>query len=69
MSYKFVYEDRQKKNDEGINLDDWAEAYLTSHIGAGKPSTTSNIVSLQDRSIQMKLITNTQGYEWQLLIA
>ncbi len=58
-----------EKNDDGLSLDDWAEAYLTSHIGAGKPSTTSNIVSLEDRSLQMKLITNAEGYEWQLLIA
>ena len=58
-----------EKNDEGISMDDWAEAYISSHIGAGKPSTTSNIVTLENRSIQMKLITNTEGYEWQLLIA
>ena len=69
MTDSIVCECWHEKNDEGLSLDDWAEAYLTSHIGAGKPSTTSNIVSLEDRSLQMKLITNTQGYEWQLLIA
>lgn len=58
-----------EKNDEGLSMDDWAEAYLTSHIGAGKPTTSSNIILLEDKSIQMKLITNTEGYEWQLLIA
>jgi len=57
------------KNDEGLSLNDWADAYLTSHIEAGKPTTTSNIISLENRSIQMKLLTNTEGYEWQLLIA
>ena len=58
-----------EKNDDGLSMDDWAEAYLTSHIGAGKPTTSSNVISLEDKSIQMKLITNTEGYEWQLLIA
>ena len=69
MTDSIVCECWHEKNEEGLSLDDWVEAYLTSHIAAGKPSTTSNIVSLQDRSIQMKLITNTEGYEWQLLIA
>ncbi len=58
-----------EKNDEGLSMDDWAEAYLASHIGAGKPSTSSNVINLEGKSIQMKLITNTEGYEWQLLIA
>lgn len=58
-----------EKNDEGLSMDDWAEAYLTSHIGAGKPTTSSNVILLEDKSIQMKLITNTEGYEWQILIA
>lgn len=58
-----------EKNAQGLSMDDWAGAYLASHIGAGKPSTSSNIINLEQRSLQMKLITNTEGYEWQLLIA
>ena len=56
------------KSDEGLSMNDWAEAHITYHISAGKLST-SDIMTLEGRSIQIKLLTNTEGYEWRLLIA
>ena len=68
LTNKIVCDCWNVKNDEGLSMNDWAEAYITSHISAGKPTTVSNTIFLEDRSIQMKLITNAEGYEWQFLV-
>ena len=68
LTNKIVCDCWNVKNDKGLSMNDWAEAYITSHISAGKPTTISNTIFLEDRSIQMKLITNTEGYEWQFLV-
>ena len=57
------------KNEDGLSMDDWAEAYLSSHIAAARISSASNTIHLEDGAVQMRLITNTLGYEWQILVA
>ncbi len=57
------------KNSAGLSMDDWAESYILSHIDSGLAATTSNTVVRDGKHIQMRIITNEQGYEWQMLIA
>lgn len=50
------------------SMDAWAESYVESHINSESQSTASDTITIEDRSIQMKLLTNPDGYEWQMLI-
>ncbi len=38
------------------------------HTGDVKPHSQSNQISIEGKSMQIELTTNTQGYLWELLI-
>ena len=56
------------KNIQGKSLDDLADEHIEFHISGGKPTSKSNIIPLEGKSIQMELTTNVEGYLWKLFV-
>ncbi len=56
------------KNIQGKSLDEIAEEHIEFHISGGKPTSKSNVIPLEGKSIQMELTTNTEGYLWKLFV-
>ena len=53
---------------QGLSMDDWANKHIEFHIGGGKPTSKSNIIPLEGKSLQMELTTNNEGYLWTLFV-
>jgi len=53
---------------QGKSLDELADEHIEFHISGGKPTSKSNIIPLDEKSIQMELTTNTEGYLWKLFV-
>jgi len=56
------------KNIQGKSLDELADEHIEFHISGGKPTSKSNIIPFDEKSIQMELTTNTEGYLWKLFV-
>jgi hypothetical protein len=56
------------KNIQGKSLDELTDEHIEFHIGGGKTTSKSNIIPLEEKSIQMELTTNTDGYLWKLFV-
>ena len=53
---------------QGKSLDELADEHIEFHIRGGKPTSKSNVIPLEGKSIQMELTTNTEGYLWKLFV-
>lgn len=53
---------------QGKSLDELADEHIEFHISGGKPTSKSNVIPLEGKSIQMELTTNTEGYLWKLFV-
>ena len=53
---------------QGKSLDELADEHIEFHIAGGKPTSKSNVIPLDGKSIQMELTTNTEGYLWKLFV-
>ncbi len=49
-------------------VSDWVDKQREFHLSDVRPTSTSNL-ELKDKSLQLELTTNTEGYLWKLLIS
>ncbi len=56
------------KPDNFANIDDWIEGLRHFHTSDTKPHSKSKQITLEGKTLQLELTTNTEGYLWQLYI-
>lgn len=56
------------KPDNFANIGDWIEGLRHFHTSDTKPHSKSKQITLEGKTLQLELTTNTEGYLWQLFI-